>query len=183
MKSRDEAYVLLTAHTRAPQLLKHALAVEASMRHYAGILGGDPERWGIAGLLHDMDYEMYPSLEDHPFRGAEILRREGYPEDVVEAILGHGNHTGVPRTTPMAKALFAVDELSGLVVAVALVRPDRIEGLEARSVAKKMKDKAFARGVSREDIAQGAQELGLPLPEHIGNVIDALRQVRGELEI
>ena len=180
-KTRAEALALLGQHTKSPQLLKHALAVEAAMRHYAALRGEDLERWGIAGLLHDMDYELYPSLEDHPYKGVEILRREGYPEDVLQAVMGHGNHTGVARTTDMAKTLFAVDELSGLVVAVALVRPERLDGLEAKSVRKKMKDKAFARGVNREDIVQGAEELGVELDEHIGHVIAALQEARGEL--
>ncbi len=183
MKTRDESWALLTEWTQSPQLLKHALAVEASMRHYAGILGGDPERFGTAGLLHDMDYERYPSLEDHPYKGAEVLRQRGYDEEIVTAILGHGNHTGVARTTDMARALFAVDELSGFVVAVALVRPERLDGLEVRSVKKKLKDKAFARGVMREDIDQGTQELGIPLDEHIGNVVTALQAAKDRLEL
>ncbi|MDA8344540.1 MAG: HDIG domain-containing protein [Thermaerobacter sp.] len=183
MKTRDESWTLLTEWTKSPQLLKHALAVEASMRHYAGILGGDPEWFGTAGLLHDMDYERYQSLEDHPYKGAEILRQQGYDEEIVTAILGHGNHTGVARTTDMAKALFAVDELSGFVVAVALVRPERLDGLEVRSVKKKLKDKAFARGVMREDITQGADELGIPLDDHIANVIAALQAAKDRLEL
>lgn len=180
-KTRAEAFALLGEYTKSPQLIKHALAVEASMRHYAGLRGGDAEYWGITGLLHDMDYEIYQSLDDHPYKGVEILRREGYPEDMLQAILGHGNHTGVARTTDMAKTLFAVDELSGLVVAVALVRPDRLDGLEAKSVRKKMKDKAFARGVNREDIVQGAEELGVPLDEHIQNVVTALQAAKDDL--
>ncbi len=180
-KTRAEAFALLSEYTKSPQLLKHALAVEAAMRHYAALRGEDPERWGMTGLLHDMDYEIYPSLEDHPYKGVEILRQQGYPEDMLQAILGHGNHTGVARTTDMAKTLFAVDELSGLVVAVALVRPEKLDNLEAKSVRKKMKDKAFARGVNRDDIVQGAEELGVPLDEHIGNVIAALQEARSEL--
>ncbi len=180
-KTRDGAFALLGQYTKSPQLIKHAVAVEAAMRHYAALRGEDAERWGITGLLHDMDYEIYPSLEDHPYKGVEILREAGYPEDMLQAILGHGNHTGVARTTDMAKTLFAVDELSGLVVAVALVRPERLDGLEAKSVRKKMKDKAFARGVNREDIVQGAEELGVPLDEHIDHVIAALQGARTEL--
>ena len=180
-KTRAEAFALLNEYTKSPQLLKHALAVEAAMRHYAALRGEDPERWGMTGLLHDMDYEIYPSLEDHPYKGVEILRQQGYPEDILQAILGHGNHTGVARMTDMAKTLFAVDELSGLVVAVALVRPEKLDNLEAKSVRKKMKDKAFARGVNRDDIVQGAEELGVPLDEHIANVIAALQETRTEL--
>ena len=180
-KTRAEAFAILGEYTKSPQLLKHALAVEAAMRHYAALRGEDPERWGMTGLLHDMDYEIYPSLEDHPYKGVEILRQQGYPEDMLQAILGHGNHTGVARTTDMAKTLFAVDELSGLVVAVALVRPEKLDNLEAKSVRKKMKDKAFARGVNRDDIVQGAEELGVPLDEHIANVIAALQETRTEL--
>lgn len=174
-KTRQDALRLMERHVQSAALRKHMLGVEACMRHYARRMRGDEESWAIAGLLHDMDYEEYPSLEDHPYRGAEILRAEGYPEEIVTAILGHGNHTGVARTTDMARALFAVDELSGLVTAVSLVRPGGFEGLDVRSVRKKMKDKAFARGVSREDIAQGAEELGLPLEEHIAEVIAAMR--------
>lgn len=175
MKTRDEAWELLTTHTRSEGLIRHALAVEAAMRHYARKAGADEETWGIAGLLHDFDYETYPSLEDHPMKGAEILRAEGYPEEVVTAILGHGNHTGVPRTTPMAKTLFAVDELSGLVMAVAMVKGRQMAEVEASSVLKKMKDKAFARGVHREDVIQGAEELGVPLPDHVEEVVAALK--------
>ena len=180
-KTRAEALALLAEYTKSPQLLKHALAVEAAMRHYAALHGEDPELWGMTGLLHDMDYEIYPSLEDHPYKGVEILRQAGYPDVMLEAILGHGNHTGVARHTAMAKTLFAVDELSGLVVAVALVRPDKLDGLEAKSVRKKMKDKAFARGVNREDIVQGAQELGVDIEEHIGHVIAALQGAKADL--
>jgi len=179
--TRAAALDLLGQYTKSPQLLKHALAVEAAMRHYAGLWGEDQEIWGCTGLLHDMDYELHPSLEEHPYKGVEILRAEGCPNEVLEAIMGHGNHTGVARTTRMAKTLFAVDELCGLVTAVALVRPERLDGLEAKSVRKKMKDKAFARGVNREDILQGAEELGVELDEHIGNVISALQGAKADL--
>jgi len=183
-RDRQRAWQLLTEYTRSPNLLKHALAVEAAMRHYARLFGEDEELWGVVGLLHDLDYERWPSLEEHPFRGAEILRQRGYPEAVVRAVLGHGNHTGVPRDTLMARTLFAVDELCGFVIACALVRPNRsVLDLEVPSVLKKLKDKAFARGVNREDIRQGAEELGIPLEEHIGHVIAALRQVAAELEL
>jgi putative nucleotidyltransferase with HDIG domain len=174
----------LTEFTQNPSLIKHALAVEAAMRHYALRLGGDPEAWGAVGLIHDFDYERYPSLDDHPFRGAEILRERGYDEEVVQTVLSHANHTGVPRDTPARKALFAVDELCGLVTAVALVRPSKsLAEVETGSVKKKLKDKAFARNVDREDIRQGAELLGLPLDEHIDNVIAAMKGVAAELEL
>lgn len=176
-KTREDAYELLCQHVQSPALQRHMLGVEACMRHYARRMDGDVEAWGIAGLLHDMDYEEFPSLEDHPYRGAEILRAEGYPEETITAILGHGNHTGVQRDTDMAKVLFAVDELSGFVTAVSLVRPGGLEGMDARSVQKKMKDKAFARGVNRDDIVEGAEGLGIPLDEHISEVITALREM------
>jgi len=157
--TREDAYALLTEYTKKENLIKHALAVEAAMRAYARKFGEDEEAWGIVGLLHDFDYDMYPSLEDHPFKGAEILREKGYPEEWIEAILGHAEHTGVPRTTRMAKTLFAVDELCGFITAVALVRPDKkLESVKVKSVKKKLKDKAFARQVSREDIRKGAEE-------------------------
>lgn len=181
-RDRERAWRLLTEFTHSPSLIKHALAVEAAMRFYARKFGEDEDLWGVVGLLHDFDYERWPSLEDHPFRGAEILRERGYPEDVVRAILGHGDHTGVPRDTLMAKTLFAVDEMAGFVTACALVRPGRsILGLEVPSVKKKLKDKAFARGVSREDIEKGARELGVPLDDHIANVIAALTGAASEL--
>jgi putative nucleotidyltransferase with HDIG domain len=180
--TRSEAWAILTEHTKSDALLKHALSVEAAMRAYAGKLGGDPDVWGVTGLLHDFDYEMYPTLEDHPFRGSEILEKRGVPEEIRTAILGHGNHTGVPRETPMAKALFAVDELCGFLTACALVRPSRrIADVPVKSVKKKMKDKAFARGVNRDDIRQGVEELGVDLGEHIEFVRDAMTDVAAEL--
>jgi putative nucleotidyltransferase with HDIG domain len=176
--TRDEAHALLTEHTTKDALLKHAYAVEAAMRAYARKLGGNEEEWGAVGLLHDFDYERYPSLEDHPFRGAEILRERGYPEEMIQAVLGHAAHTGVARETPMARALFAVDELTGLVTAVALVRPSKsVADVTVKSVKKKLKDKSFAANVSREDIRQGAEELGVDLDEHIGFVVEAMRGV------
>jgi len=176
--SRPEALAILTEHTQGDSLLKHAFAVEASMRHYATRYGADPEVWGVAGLLHDFDYERYPSLDDHPFRGAEILRARGMDEELIQTILSHADHTGVTRDTDMKKALFAVDELSGFVTAVALVRPSKsLNDLEPSSVKKKLKDRAFARNVSREDITLGAELIQLPLDEHIGNVIAALRGI------
>jgi predicted hydrolase (HD superfamily) len=159
------------------------LAVEAAMRSYAERLGSDPERWGIVGLVHDFDYERHPNAEHspssgHPAEGVRILRERGYPADILDAILGHASYTGVPRATTMAKALFAVDELTGLVAATALVRPSRsVHDVAAPAVRKKMKDKAFARGVSREDIVAGAADLGVDLDEHIGVVIAAMRSV------
>lgn len=177
MKSREEAWALLTSYTQEPHLIRHALAVEAAMRGCAQRLGEDVELWGTTGLLHDFDYERFPTLDDHPFKGSEILRQEGYPEALVVAILGHGNHTGVPRTTALAHHLFAVDELTGLVMAVAMVKGRDLSAVEAGSVLRKMKDKAFARGVNRQDVLDGAAEIGLPLEMHIGHVIADLRQV------
>ena len=152
------------------------------MRAYAKKFGEDEEAWGIVGLIHDFDYEKYPTMEDHPFRGAEILRQRGYPEEWIQAILGHGDHTGVPRTTKMAKTLFAVDELSGFITAVTYVRPNKqLAEVEVKSVKKKMKDKAFARQVSREDIRRGAEELGVELDDHIDFVIKAMRSISDQL--
>jgi putative nucleotidyltransferase with HDIG domain len=150
------------------------LAVEACMRAYASKLGEDETKWGIVGLLHDFDYEMYPDAPDHPEQGAEILRAHGYPDDVIYAILSHADYTGCPRNSLLDKTLFACDELAGFITAVALVRPDRIRGLEPRSVRKKMKDKAFARSVNRDDIVQGAKDLGLDLDQHIAFCIRAM---------
>ncbi len=157
------------------------------MRAYAAVLGGDAERWGVAGLLHDFDYERWPNAahsatDEHPAQGVAILRERGYPEDICEAILGHAHYCHTPRVTPMAKALFAVDELCGLVTATALVRPSKsLMEVEPAGVRKKMKDKGFARGVSREDVLQGAEELGVDLDQHIGVVIGAMRGIAGEL--
>ena len=168
-------------YTASESLRKHMLAVEAAMRAYAGKFGADVERWGITGLVHDFDYERFPNsarsaTEEHPAEGVRILRSRGYPEDILDAILGHATYCGVPRVTPMAKTLFAVDELTGLITATALVKPTKsVHDVEARSVRKKMKDKAFARGVSREDVVLGAQELGVDLDEHIAFVIGAMQ--------
>ena len=181
LPSRDDALAIVHEYTPSESLRKHMLAVEAAMRAYAAKFGEDVERWGLAGLLHDFDYERFPNAarsatEEHPSEGVRILRAKGYPEDVLEAIMGHATYTGVPRTTRMAKTLFAVDELTGLVTATALVKPSRsVHDVDASSVRKKMKDKAFARGVSREDVIQGAEELGVPLEEHIAFVIEAMR--------
>lgn len=174
--TRETAWETLTEFTKGESLLKHALAVEASVRAYARAFGEDEELWGIVALLHDFDYERYPSLDDHPMRGAEILRERGWPELIVRAVLSHAEHTGVPRTSKLEHTLFACDEMSGFVTAAALVRPSKsVLDLEASSVRKRMKDKAFARGCKREDLVKGAEELGLPLDEHIAHVIAALR--------
>lgn len=179
--TREAAWELLTELTKSESLRKHALAVEACMRAYARKLGEDEERWGVTGLIHDFDYEKYPDAPDHPLKGHEILTEKGWPEDIRIAILGHADYTGVPRETSMAKALFACDELAGFITACALVRPERIRSLEAKSVSKRMKDKAFARSVSREDIIRGAAELGMPLDEHIAFCIEAMRGIANEL--
>ncbi len=175
--NRDEALALLKEYTKSEALLKHMFAVEAAMRAYALKFGEDEERWGITGLLHDFDYEMYPDAPDHPMKGSEILRDRGYPDDVREAILGHAPYTGVQRTSRMAKALYACDELCGFVMACAVIRPNKISDLEASSVKKKLKDKAFARNVNRDDIATGTAELGVELNEHIAFVIAAMRGI------
>jgi putative nucleotidyltransferase with HDIG domain len=175
--NRDDAWGLLCEYTLTEPLRKHGLAVEAVMRHFARKHGEDEETWGITGLLHDFDYERWPTQEGHPYEGNKILTERGYPEDVRTAIMGHGDYTGVPRETLMAKTLFAVDELTGFVTAVALVRPNKsIFEVEPASVRKKMKDKAFARQVNRDDIVNGAEQLGVPLEEMIAEVIEALRE-------
>lgn len=181
LPSRDDALALMESWTASESLRKHMLAVEGAMRAYARHYGEDEERWGLAGLLHDFDYERFPNDAhtpdaEHPSEGVRHLRGLGYPEDVLQAILGHADYTGVPRTTRMAKVLYAVDELCGLITAAALVRPSRsVLDLEASSVRKRMKDKAFARGVSREDVVNGAADLGVELDRHIAFVIDAMR--------
>src|SRR5690349_13863225 len=185
--TREEALHLMQEHTQSSSLRQHMLAVEAAMRAYASKAGEDVEAWGMAGLLHDFDYEKYPNhehspSEGHPAWGVRLLREKGVPDPVCRAILGHGNYTGVPRDTLMARTLFAVDELCGFLVACALVRPSRsFADLEVSSVKKKLKDKAFARGVNRDEVRQGAEELGVPLDEHIAFVIQALRPVEGAL--
>jgi putative nucleotidyltransferase with HDIG domain len=174
--TRERAWELLTEYTKGESLLKHALAVEAAVRGYARRAGADEEFWGITALLHDFDYERWPSLDDHPYRGAEVLRAQGYPEEMIRAILSHADYSGVPRESPLEKTLFACDEMSGFVTAAALVRPSKsVLDLEAASVKKRMKDKAFAKNVKREDLIAGAELLGLPLEEHIANVIESLR--------
>jgi len=185
--TREEALRLMHAHTQSSSLRQHMLAVEAAMRAYATKAGEDADAWGLAGLLHDFDYEKYPNhehspTEGHPAWGVQLLREHGVAEPVCRAILGHGTYTGVPRDSAMARTLFAVDELCGFLVACALVRPSRsFADLEVSSVKKKFKDKAFARGVNRDEVGQGATELGVPLDEHIAFVIQALRPVEGTL--
>jgi putative nucleotidyltransferase with HDIG domain len=173
---------LLTEYTKSESLIKHALAVEAAMRAYARRFGEDEETWAVVGLLHDYDYEKHPTLEEHPQKGAEILRQRGYPEEMITTILSHASHTGVPRETLMARTLFAVDELTGFITAVALVRPDRkVAEVAPKSVKKKMKDKAFARAVNRDEIREGAELLGIDLDEHIQVVVGAMAGIAQEL--
>jgi predicted hydrolase (HD superfamily) len=182
MPDRNDAWELLCEYTKGDSLRKHALAVEAAMRACAVQYGGtdaDIDEWGLVGLLHDFDYEMFPSPDQHPFTGANILCGRGYPEQIIKAILGHATYTRVPRDTMMARALFATDELCGFLVACALVRPTKsLDDLEVSSVKKKLKDKAFARSVNREDIRQGVEELGVGLDDHVRFVIDSLRPVQ-----
>src|SRR5215470_17072513 len=180
--NRERAWALLTEYTKSESLLKHAMAVEAAVRGYARQFGEDEELWGITALLHDFDYERYPDLADHPVRGSEILRAQGYPEPLIRAILSHGDHTGVKRESKLEHTLFACDELAGFITAASLVRPSKsVLDLEASSVKKRMKDKAFARGVKREDLVEGAAALGIPLEEHIANVIGFMRERADEL--
>jgi len=175
--TRDDAWALLTEWTTGDSLRKHALAVESSVRGYARHFGEDEDAWGIVALLHDMDWERHPTREEHPFTGCAELRRLGYPEWMVRAILSHADYSGIARESRMEHVLFACDEMSGFVSASALVRPSKsLFDLEPASVLKKMKDKAFARGVSRDDLRRGAEELGLPLEEHVGNVIRFMRE-------
>jgi len=175
--TRDAAWALLTEWTRSESLRKHALAVEASVRGYARLFGEDEEAWGLVALLHDFDYERYQTPEDHPFRGCEELQRRGYPEWVTRAILSHADYSGITRESRLEKTLYACDEMSGFVTAASLVRPSKsVLDLEPASVIKRMKDKAFARNVSRDDLRRGAEELNLPLEEHVGNVIRFMRE-------
>jgi putative nucleotidyltransferase with HDIG domain len=182
MNERDAAWCLLTEFTQSESLRKHALAVEACMRAYARKTGAEEELWGMVGLIHDFDYEKYPSAEDHPYRGSEILKERGYSEEVRRAIMSHAEYTGVARVTPMEKTLFACDELAGFITAYTLVKPGKsLAEVEAKSVRKKMKDKAFARSVNRDDITTGAADLGLELEEHIAFCIDAMKAIAVEL--
>src|SRR3954469_16959492 len=174
---RDAAWALLTEYTKGDSLLKHAMGGWASLRCYARRFDANEDEWGIVGLLHDFDYERWPSLDDHPFRGCEILREKGYPEWVTRAILSHAQYSGVPRESRLEKTLWACDEMAGFITAASLVRPSKsVMDLEPASVMKRMKDKAFARGVKREDLRKGADELGLPLEQHVGNVIAFMRE-------
>ena len=184
---RSDTLSLMHEYTASESLRKHMLSVEAAMRAYAGKFGEDEERWGTTGLIHDFDYERFPNsahspTEEHPSEGVRILRDKGYPEDILQAIMGHAHYTNTPRESQMAKTLFAVDELTGLITATALVRPSKsVHEVDAKSVRKKMKDKAFARGVSREDVIHGAQELGVDLDEHINFVIAAMQSRSADL--
>ncbi len=180
--TRDEALAIVHEFVKNPNLVRHMLAVEAAMRFYAGKFGEDVETWGVLGLLHDFDWEIHPTAEEHPMAGAPLLRERGVPEELIQDILSHADHSGVPRDTLRRKALYACDEITGLIVAVALVRPSRsLMDLKVKSVKKKWKDRSFAAGANREEIARGAQELGIDLWEHVGNVIEAMRRVAPDL--
>jgi putative nucleotidyltransferase with HDIG domain len=182
MIDRQAAWGLLTEFTQSESLRKHAMAVEACMRAYARKIGEDEELWGLVGLIHDFDYEKYPSAEDHPFKGGEILKERGYSEEIRRAILSHAEYSGVPRETAMEKTLFACDELAGFITAATLVKPSKsLAELDAKSVRRKMKDKAFARSVNRDDIINGAADLGVDLDEHITFCIEAMKAVAAEL--
>jgi putative nucleotidyltransferase with HDIG domain len=182
MIDRQAAWGLLTEFTQSESLRKHAMAVEACMRAYARKLGEDEQLWGLVGLIHDFDYEKYPSAEDHPFKGSEILKERGYSEEIRRAILSHAEYSGVPRETAMEKTLFACDELAGFITAATLVKPSKsLSELDAKSVRKKMKDKAFARSVNRDDIINGAADLGVDPDEHITFCIEAMKAVAAEL--
>jgi putative nucleotidyltransferase with HDIG domain len=186
MIDRETAWGLLTEFTQSESLRKHALAVEACMRSCARKFGEgsneDEELWGVVGLIHDFDYERWPSLEDHPYRGNEILKQRGWPEVILRAVMSHAEYSGVSRDTPMEKALFACDELAGFITAVALIKPGKsLAEVDTKSVRKRMKDKAFARKVNRDDIVNGAAALGVDLDEHIGFCIEALKAIAGEL--
>jgi putative nucleotidyltransferase with HDIG domain len=179
--NRDEAWTLMCEWTESDSLRKHMLAVEAAMQAYARRFGEDEEKWAVTGLLHDMDYEKHPTPDEHPMVGVRELERRGYPEDVLHAIKGHADYLDVPRDTLMSKTLYAVDELSGFIVACALMRPEGLENMKAKSVRKKMKQKSFAAAVNRDDIVRGAEELGVDLNEHIEFVAGALKERSDEL--
>lgn len=182
--NREDAWNILCEFTKTEPLRKHALAVEAAMRAYAGKFDGDEERWAMVGLLHDFDFEMHPKADEHPVKGAEILRDRGVPEDIVYAVLCHADYLGLDRKTPMDRAIYAVDELTGFITAVALVRPGKsLDEVDVPAVRKKMKDKGFARAINREDITKGAEQLGVELDEHIAFVIESLRPVASTLGI
>jgi putative nucleotidyltransferase with HDIG domain len=179
--NRRQAWETLTKYTQSEALRRHALAVEAAVGSYAQRLGEDEDFWRATALLHDFDYEIHPTLDKHPQEGAPILREEGYPEDLIEAVLSHAEHLSMPRDTPLKKTLFACDELAGFLHACGLVRPDGIETLEPKSVRKKLKQPSFAAGVHRDEVYRGAEELDLELDEHIRNVIEAMRPIAGQL--
>lgn len=182
--NRNEAYEIVSQYVKNPNLIKHMLAVEAAMRWYARKFGEDEEKWAVTGLLHDFDWEIHPTMEEHPLAGEPILREQGVPEEIIHAVLSHATHTGIPRETLMEKTLFACDEVTGLITAVALVRPSRaLYDLKAKSVKKKWKDRSFAVGANREEMEQGAEELGIDLWEHVGNVIEAMNEIAAELEL
>jgi len=182
--NREDAWNILCEYTKSEPLRKHALAVEAAMRAYAGKFGGDEERWAMVGLLHDFDFEMHPNPDEHPVKGAQILRDRDVPEDIVYAVLCHADYLGLDRKTPMDRAIYAVDELTGFVTAVALVRPNKsLAEVDVAAVRKKMKDKGFARAINREDITKGADQLGVELDEHIAFVIESLKPVAPQLGI
>ncbi len=184
MDVRNAAWNLFTEFTQSESLRKHALAVEVCMRAYAKKFGADEELWSVVGLIHDFDYEKYPSAQEHPYKGNEILKERGYSDEIRRAIMSHAEYTGVTRETPMEKALFACDELAGFITACALVKPGKsLAEVEAKSVRKKMKDKAFARSVSREDIVNGARDLGVDLDSHIAFCIDAMKAIATELSL
>ncbi|MBE3582610.1 MAG: HDIG domain-containing protein [Limnochordaceae bacterium] len=182
LPSREAAWQLVCEWVQSDSLRKHLLAVEAAMRRMAERAGGDPDRWGLAGLVHDLDWERYPTREDHPYRGVEALRQAGFPEDIVHAVLAHADYTGTARESDMDRALYAVDELTGLITAAALVRPDHsLRTLEVKSVVKKMKEKRFAAGVDRQTIEVGAQELGLTVPELTAEALAAMQGIADQL--
>lgn len=180
--TRDESYAIVQEYVKNENLIRHMLSVEAAMRFYAEKYGEDIEIWGMSGLLHDFDWEIHPTLEQHPQHGVPILRERGVPQEIVRAIQSHADHTGVPRQTLMEKALYACDEITGLIVAVALVRPSKsLHDLKVKSVKKKWKDRSFAAGANREEISGAAEEFGVPLWEHVDNVIQAMRGIAPQL--
>ena len=181
---RGHTLEFLNQHVKTDMLMKHLFTVEAAMRGYARKYGGDEDRWGIAGLLHDFDWEICPTPESHPTYGAEILREHGYPEDIIRAVLTHGEHTGIPRESLMEHTLFAVDELSGFIRAVTLVRPNKsLDDVTPRSVHRKLRDKNFARDVNREDIHKGAEELGVDLDEHISFIVESMKPIADRIDL
>jgi len=182
--NREQALSIVHEYIKNPNLVKHMLAVEAAMRYYARKYGKDEEKWAITGLLHDFDWEIHPTMEEHPLSGEPILRQHGVPDEIIRAIQSHANHTGIPRETLMEKALFACDEITGLITAVALVRPSKaLYDLKPKSVKKKWKDKSFASGANREEMEQGAAELGIELWEHVANVIQAMNTIAEDLDL